>query len=581
MKVLLRVAKEAKKYKGLLFLAIFGTLSLTCVNLIAPSLLAKMTTLVADGLTEESLPQIFIIAGILLGLYLLRILFRYLSSFMSHKAAWNLVEELRLKVYHKLQALPISYFREHESGDLVSRTISDTGTFELLYAHLLPESVTNCITLAGVSAILCSINVKLALLTCFPIPFILIYGWLFSKKVRANFREMQKKQGQLSAQLQDNFSGIQEIQTFGQQKSAADKVQKNAHGFTTATLKALHLSAIFHPTVEFLTALGVVIVVGFGGWLAYLEQVNVGDIVAFLLYLALFYAPVTSIANLLEQMQQALAGAERVIEVLDAPQVISNSKDARPLENCKGELVFEHVSFFYQQDAPVLQDVSFTAKPGEMIALVGPTGVGKSTLAQLIARFYDPIEGSIYLDGKNLKDITLDSLHKQVAIVLQDTFLFNGTIAENIAFARANASADEIEAVARIARIHEDILALPDGYQTRVGERGAKLSGGQKQRIAIARAVLCSSPVLILDEATASVDVQTEENIQNAIADLSGSRTIIAIAHRLSTIRRADKILVFREGKIVQIGNHEALMAVPGLYRDMCNVQAQGAHLTV
>jgi len=581
LKVLLRVAKEAKKYKGLLFLAIFGTLSLTCVNLIAPSLLAKMTTLVADGLTEESLPQIFIIAGILLGLYLLRILFRYLSSFMSHKAAWNLVEELRLKVYHKLQALPISYFREHESGDLVSRTISDTGTFELLYAHLLPESVTNCITLAGVSAILCSINVKLALLTCFPIPFILIYGWLFSKKVRANFREMQKKQGQLSAQLQDNFSGIQEIQTFGQQKSAADKVQKNAHGFTTATLKALHLSAIFHPTVEFLTALGVVIVVGFGGWLAYLEQVNVGDIVAFLLYLALFYAPVTSIANLLEQMQQALAGAERVIEVLDAPQVISNSKDARPLENCKGELVFEHVSFFYQQDAPVLQDVSFTAKPGEMIALVGPTGVGKSTLAQLIARFYDPIEGSIYLDGKNLKDITLDSLHKQVAIVLQDTFLFNGTIAENIAFARANASADEIEAVARIARIHEDILALPDGYQTRVGERGAKLSGGQKQRIAIARAVLCSSPVLILDEATASVDVQTEENIQNAIADLSGSRTIIAIAHRLSTIRRADKILVFREGKIVQIGNHEALMAVPGLYRDMCNVQAQGAHLTV
>ena len=577
MKILLRAAKEAVKYKGLLILAAIATLLLTGVNLMTPWLMSHMTSLVAAGLDETTLKQIPVLAFSLLGLYLLRILFRYLSNFMAHKAAWNLVEELRVRVYQKLQVLPMEFFHNHETGDLVSRTISDTATFELLYAHLLPESVTNIITVAGVTIILFSINLKLALLTCLPIPFILISGWFFSKKVRPNFREMQKNMGVLSAQLQDNFSGIQEIQTFGQQEPAAKKVKKKASVFTNAMLRALNLSAVFHPSVEFITALGTVIVVGFGGYMAYQGQVDVGDIVAFLLYLALFYAPITGLANLLEQMQQALAGAERVIEVLDAPQVILNSPNAKPLKNCKGKLSFESVCFSYQEDVPILRDISFEAKPGEMIALVGPTGVGKTTMSQLIARFYDPDTGAIYLDGQNLKDIDLDSLHKNVSMVLQDTFLFNGTIAENIAFAKPRATAEEIQKVATIARIHDDIMTMPDGYDTRVGERGAKLSGGQKQRIAIARAILCDAPILILDEATASVDVQTERNIQQAISDLTGTRTIIAIAHRLSTIQRADCILVFEDGRIIQKGTHEHLMAESGKYQEMCRVQQQGA----
>ena len=579
MKVLIRVAKEAMKYRGLLILAAFSTLSLATINLIAPWMMSRMTVLVAEGLDEEKLRQIVGLAAWLLGLYLLRILFRYLSNFMAHKAAWKLVEELRLKVYRKLQSLPMEYFRNQQSGDLISRTISDTATFELLYAHLLPESVTNTITVVGVTVILFSMNARLALLTCLPIPLILLSGWFFAKKVRPNFREMQRNLGLLSAQLQDNFSGIQEIQTFGQQQRASARVEEKASVFTKAMLRALNLSAIFHPTVEFLTALGIVIVVGFGGYLAYLGQAEVGGIVAFMLYLTLFYAPITGLANLLEQMQQALAGAERVIEVLDAPQVIMNNPNAKPLTSCSGAIRFENVSFAYQQEAPVLDNISFEAKPGQMIALVGPTGVGKTTTAQLAARFYDPDSGSIYLDEHDLRDIELDSLHKNVSMVLQDTFLFNGSIAENIAFARPESTFADIERVATIARIHDDIMSLPDGYNTVVGERGAKLSGGQKQRIAIARAILCEAPVLILDEATASVDVQTESDIQKAISDLTGTRTIIAIAHRLSTVRRADQILVFHEGRIIQRGTHDELVSMPGIYADMCRVQQQGTDI--
>lgn len=579
MKILLRVVKEAAKYKGLLIIAAVSTLLLTAVNLIAPRLMSVMTTLVANGLGETQLRQIAELAAWLLGLYLLRIIFRYLSNFMAHKAAWTLVKELRIKVYRKLQALSMDYFHDHESGDIVSRTISDTATFEMLYAHLLPESVTNTITVFGVTAILFSINARLAALTCLPIPFILLSGWIFATKVRPNFRETQKSLGILSAQLQDNFSGIQEIQAFGQQEPAAGQVEQKAAVFTRFMLRALNLSAIFHPSVEFLTAVGSVIVVGFGGYLAYLGQIAVGDIVAFLLYLTLFYAPITGLSNLLEQMQQALAGAERVIEVLDASETVFDRPGAMPLVNPEGGISFENVSFAYTEGVPVLKDVSFDVNPGEMIALVGATGVGKSTIAQLIARFYDPQGGIIRMDEMDLRDIELAGLRRNIAMVLQDTFLFNGTIAENIAFARPDSSREEIERVARIARIHDDIAAMPNGYDTKVGERGTKLSGGQKQRIAIARAVLCQAPVLILDEATASVDVQTEADIQQAIAEIAGTRTIIAIAHRLSTIRRASCILVFEGGRIVQRGTHEELSIQPGAYREMCLVQEQGAQI--
>jgi len=573
MKVLVRIAKEAKRYKGHLIAVIISTLALTGINLIAPKLMSEMANLVAAGLDEEALNQIIIIAVVLLGLYLCRVLFSFLNRYLAHRAAWSLVGEMRVKVYSRLQALSMDFHRNNRSGDLVSRTISDTAAFELLYAHILADIVTSVITFVGVSVILFFINVKLAILTCIPIPFIFLLSWVYSTKVRPYFRRMQRALGILSAQLVDNLAGIQEIQVFDQQKAAEEKVEEKASAFTRFMVKALWFNAVMKPSVEFLTALGSVIVVGFGGYLAYLGQISVGDIVAFLLYLALFYAPITGLGNMLEELQQSLAGAERIIEVLDAPQTVYDRPGATPLKNPRGEITFENVSFSYVEDAPVLQDVSFAIKPGQMVALVGATGVGKSTIAQLISRFYEPQSGVIKLDGRDLKSIELSDLRSHIAMVLQDTYLFNGTIAENIAFSKPLASKEEIYDAARVARIHDEILAMPKGYETEVGERGAKLSGGQKQRIAIARAILYGAPVLILDEATASVDVKTELDIQQTINDLAGTKTIVAIAHRLSTVRRASCIFVFKDGRIVQQGTHSELSSQPGLYREMVEAQ--------
>ncbi|WP_343209314.1 ABC transporter ATP-binding protein [Anaerolentibacter hominis] len=569
MKLLWRMGKDAIKYKGLYLIAILSTFALTIVNLIVPSLLSSMTGLLEQGATETMLREIGKITVILVLLYLSRILFRYLSNYLAHKAAWNLVEDLRVRLYDHIQKFSMSYFHDKQTGDLMSRVVNDTATFELLYAHIIPEMVTNAVTVIGVMAVLLVINPKLALLTCIPIPFILFSGWIFTTKVRPNFRKSQKALAGLNAKLQDNFSGIHEIQAFGQEEYEQEQITGQARVFTKAMLHALNVSAVFHPTVEFLSSIGTVIVVGVGGVLAFHGSLSVSDIVAFLLYLSLFYTPISGLGKLLEDTQQAYAGAERVMAVLDTDREIKDKPDAVVLEQVAGEITFDEVSFAYEKESPVLQNISFTCKPGQMIALVGPTGVGKTTMTQLISRFYDPVKGRVLVDGTDVREVTLDSLRKNIAPVLQDTFLFNGTIAENIGYAQPDASMEEIIEAAKAARIHDNILDMPDQYNTHVGERGMRLSGGQKQRIAIARAILRKSPIIILDEATASVDVKTEKEIQEAILALAGTRTIVAIAHRLSTIRNADQILVLDKGRIVQRGNHQELVNQDGLYRSL------------
>ena len=339
-------------------------------------------------------------------------------------------------------------------------------------------------------------------------------------------------------------------------------------------LRALRASAVFHPCVEFLSSAGTVLVVFFGGFLAYQGQLSVEDIVAFVLYLSLFYAPVSGLASWLENLQQSLAGAERVTLILDTPSAIQDAENAQDIGKVEGAITFENVSFHYSNKVPVLKNISFSCKPGMMVALVGPTGVGKTTTTQLISRFYDPVEGRILIDGQDIKNVTLESLRHNISPVLQDTFLFNGTIAENIGYAKPDATQDEIEAAAMAANIHDDILSMPDKYETKVGERGLRLSGGQKQRVAIARAILRQSPIIVLDEATASVDVQTEKQIQKAIKNLAGKRTIVAIAHRLSTIREADMILVIHEGEIIERGTHEELLQLQGFYYQLQQAQA-------
>ena len=573
MKMLWKLTKEAARYKGLYILAILSTLLLTGINLTAPKLLSRMTGIVGGGVDDAALRQIVVLAVGLLLLYLLRIVFRFLNNYLAHKAAWYLVGDLRDRMYQKLQSLDLGFFHDKQTGDLMSRVVNDTRDFELLYAHMIPDMITNLVTFGGVLTILLVINWKLALITCFPIPLILISGVIFAKKVRPFFMASQKSMGELNAKLQDNLSGLHEIQSFGQEKEEAALVSESNFTQVRAMLRALRASAIFHPSVEFVSSIGTVLVVAVGGYLAYLEQLSVEDIVAFVLYLGLFYAPISSLASWLENLQQSLAGAERVTLILDTPSAIENKDDAKDLENVSGEITFRNVSFHYSNKVPVLKGISFTCKPGQMVALVGPTGVGKTTITQLISRFYDPVEGAVLIDGQDVRNVTLESLRKNISPVLQDTFLFHGSIADNIGYAKPDATREEIIAAAKAANIHEDILHMPEEYETQVGERGLRLSGGQKQRVAIARAILRQSPIIILDEATASVDVQTERQIQAAIAGMAGKRTIVAIAHRLSTIKNADMILVIHEGEIKEQGSHEELLALDGIYAQMLKAQ--------
>ena len=575
MKLLFRLSREAVRYRFYYVVAITSTLLLTAVNLTSPRVLSALTGIVSRGVQEADLKTIRLLTVEILLLYLLRVVFRFLNNYMAHRAAWYLVGDVRRKVYDKMERLDLSFFHDKQTGDLMSRVINDTRDFELLYAHIIPDLMTNFVTFTGVLLILLSINARLALFTCFPIPLVLISGIIFSKKVQPLFRASRRKEGELSGKLQDNLSGVHEIQSFGKEDFETVKFGDKVFQHVTAMLAALRSSAIFHPTIEFISSLGTVLVVAVGGIMAYQGRVDVEDIVSFLLYLGLFYQPVAGLATLMENMQQSMAGAERVFTILDTEPGIKDRPGARDIENCRGKVQFEDVEFSYENGEKVLDGISFTVEPGKMLALVGPTGVGKTTMTQLISRFYEPQKGHILLDGTDIMDLTVSSLRRNISPVLQDTFLFNGTVSENIAYADPDATMDQIVAAAKAAYIHDDIMQMPDGYDTKVGERGVKLSGGQKQRIAIARAVLRKSPIIILDEATASVDVETERKIQQAIGDLIGQKTIIAVAHRLSTIKNADEILVLEDGKIAEQGTHSGLIEQGGIYARMYSIQSE------
>ena len=569
MKVLARIGKEAKKYMKYYIVGIIAVIVTTAVNLTAPKLLSSMTGIVSSGVDQEGLKTILVLAVTILGLYATKLVSRFLSTYLLHIAAWRLVNNMRVKVYDHIQSSSMSYFSDKQTGDLLSRVVNDTANFEMLYAHVIPETITNVITFVGVLVMIMTINWKLALLALLIVPLVGVAAMYYSKKVRPNFRKAQKVTGEISAEMQDNFSGIHEIQAFGQEEHEHEDVKKATDKHSVAIINALKMSGLFHPLIEFGSSLATVMVVGVGGYLAYKNSIDVESVVAFLLYLSLLFAPIEGLGRLTESAQTAFASGERILEILDTPIEIKDSENAIDIGKVRGDIEFKNVSFGYLDDIPVLKDVSFSCKAGETIALVGATGAGKTTITHLIPRFYEPDGGEILIDGVNIKDITLKSLRANIAPVLQDTFLFNGTVAENIKYARPSANMEEIVASATKAQINDEILQMPDGYESKVGERGLKLSGGQKQRIAIARAMLRDAPIIILDEATASVDSTTEKQIQNAINSLCGNHTVIAIAHRLSTIRNADQILLIEDGKVVERGTHYELLAKGGKYKKL------------
>lgn len=574
LQYLIKLIKIAKPYWGYLILSVVSLLSITGLNLLGPWLIRSLIGIITN-ITQnpEAQQDILKLSFLLILSYIGGIFFQFLRSYYSHYAAWHLVADVRMMVYDKLQKLSFRYFLDKQTGQLMSRVVNDTANLEMLIAHAVPDLLSNLLILIGVATILFVINPALASLSLIPIPFLLLSGTLFAKKIMPVFRRAQKAIADLNADLQDNLSGIREIQLFNKQEKEYEKIKDKVYKHINSLLSALKLSAIFHPTVGFLSSLGTLIVVSIGGIMALRGKILVQDIVGFLLYLGMFYQPINALSQIIENIQQALAGAERVFEVLETEPEIKEKEGAVELKNVKGKITFEKVTFSYNPGVPVLKNISFEINPGEMVAFVGPTGVGKTTIMYLINRFFDPDSGSIKIDDIDIRDITLKSLHENISMVLQDVFLFNGTIFENIAYGKENAPLEEVINAAKIAHAHEFIEKLPKGYFTEIGERGIKLSGGQKQRLAIARAVLKNAPILILDEATSSVDTETESEIQKAINNLAGTRTILIIAHRLSTVKRADKIIVLKDGEIVEIGTHEELIRKKGLYYKLCSVQ--------
>jgi len=572
MKYIIRLFKMAKPWKYYIIAATFTLIAATAVSLAAPLIVRRITEIWENNRLAYEMRSVVTLALILLGLYALRAVFRFLTSYLPHIASWRLVAFVRVRLYNQFQSLSMSYYHDKQTGELMSKVVNDTATFENLIAHAIPDLITSILTLIGVYAILLSINTRLAMLISIPIPLILLMSFIV-RRIRKHFRVGQEKIAELNSVLQDNFSGMKEIQVFNKQEHESGRVSKSANEYSNALIRALYYMGILHPSVEFIASIGMIIMLIAGPMLALSTGFSMPDLFAFLLYLAMLYPPITQLARMVEDFQSALAGAERVFEVLDTESSIQDKPNAISVGKLSGQLSFNHVSFSYKDDLQVLDDITINVQPGEMVALVGPTGVGKSTISALITRFYDPDSGSITMDGIDLRDMTLESLRNQLSLVLQDVFLFNGTISENIAYGSAEATFEQIKSAARTACIAEYIESLPERYDTVIGERGVRLSGGQKQRISIARSVLRNSPILILDEATSSVDTETEKEIQQAISSIAGTRTLIVIAHRLSTIQSADKIVVLEGGRIVEQGKHDELIRQNGAYAKLCNIQ--------
>lgn len=572
MKLLLRFAK---KYTWQLIITMASMLILVGAQLLIPWIIQRLIALVTEQqMSPETMDIVKQLTLIALIAFVARGVVQFLRSYMAHIAGWGVVSDARKFVYEHIQKLSLHFYEDKQTGQLMSRVVNDTDLFERMISHAIPDVLINVITFIGITIVLATINWRLTLYSMAPIPLIILALLAFSKFVRPAFRHRQQQVGELNAILNDSIAGIREIKAFNREDDQLERVEVGIENYRASLLNALRLMAIFQPFIDLSTSIGQLIVIFFGGRMALQGVLSVANLVAFFLYLEMFYQPIRALGMSWEHIQESMAGFDRVEELLSEKPDVTNPQNPQPLpRNLQGNIKFENVSFSYNGSDKVLENINLDIPASKVIALVGPTGVGKSTLVSLIPRFYDVDTGSIKLDGIDIRELNIDDLRRKISIVLQDVFLFHGSVKENLLFGNPQATDEEIIEAAKIANAHEFIASLPEGYNTIIGERGVKLSGGQRQRISIARAVLKNTPILILDEATSSVDTETELLIQQALERLMRGRTTIIIAHRLSTIRNADKIVVLKGKEIVEQGKHMELFANDGLYKRLYTVQ--------
>lgn len=572
MKTALRIFQNARKYWLYLVIALLALVVSTIAGFYTPWALRELTALATEGSSDFAVESLRI--GLLLLLATaLQAAGNSVSGYLNHYAALHYVADMRTRLYNKLQHLSLRYFHQNRTGDLTGRVVSDALDAEILLAHVIPDFVVNILTFVGVGALLFTINWKLALLSLVTIPFLLGITIWQSHHVSPTWKENSRIRGELAGTVQDNLSGIREIQIFNQQDHEEKKVSALSLRHSKAYLRASFFFETTYPLLAFITALGTVIVVVYGGHLVSVGEVAIADIVGFVMYLSMFYGPVKSFSGLVERAGEAGAGCRRVFEVIDTVPDVKEKSDATILPRSRGEIQLQNLSFSYSEEIPVLKNINLTLQAGQTVALVGTTGVGKSTIANLVNRFYDPQEGAVLIDGVDIRNVTLSSLRDNISMVLQDTFLFNGTVYENIVYGWKDATRDDVISAAKAANAHDFIILMENGYDTVIGERGIRLSGGQKQRLSIARAILRNSPILILDEATSALDTKTEQEIQSALDEISKERTTLVIAHRLSTIRHADLIVVLDGTGIAELGTHDELIGQNGIYARLHEAQ--------